>query len=49
MDGFDFSPLLRSTIGFDRLTRLMDAATQVDSGGQLARFNKRFQGIGLKK
>jgi len=32
MDGFDFSPLFRSTIGFDRLTRLMDAATQVDVG-----------------
>ena len=31
MDGFDFSPLFRSTIGFDRLTQLMDAATQVDS------------------
>jgi len=26
MDGFDFSPLFRSTIGFDRLARLMDAA-----------------------
>ena len=32
MDGFDFSPLFRSTIGFDRLTRLIDAASQVDSG-----------------
>jgi molecular chaperone IbpA len=31
MDGFDFSPLFRSTIGFDRLTRLVDAATRVDS------------------
>jgi molecular chaperone IbpA len=31
MDRFDFSPLLRSTIGFDRLTRLVDAATRVDS------------------
>jgi molecular chaperone IbpA len=30
MDRFDFSPLFRSTIGFDRLTRLMDAATRVD-------------------
>jgi len=26
MDRFDFSPLFRSTIGFDRLTRLVDAA-----------------------
>ena len=31
MDGFDFSPLFRSTIGFDRVTRLLDAATRVDS------------------
>src|ERR1700724_793262 len=31
MDRFDFSPLFRSTIGFDRLTRLGDAATRVDS------------------
>ena len=27
---FDFSPLFRSTIGFDRLTRLVDAASRVD-------------------
>ena len=32
MDGLDFSPLFRSTIGFDRLTQLIDAATQVDNG-----------------
>ena len=31
MDGFDFSPLFRSTIGFDRLFRLVDAASRVDS------------------
>jgi molecular chaperone IbpA len=31
MDRFDFSPLFRSTIGFDRLTRLADAATRVDN------------------
>src|SRR5207245_8104924 len=31
MDRFDFSPLFRSTIGFDRFTRLVDAATRVDS------------------
>ena len=31
MDGFDFSPLFRSTIGFDRVTRLLDAATRIDS------------------
>ena len=35
MDRFDFSPLFRSTIGFDRLTRLVDAATRVD-GAALA-------------
>jgi molecular chaperone IbpA len=32
MDGFDFAPLFRSTIGFDRLTQLIDAATHVDNG-----------------
>jgi molecular chaperone IbpA len=32
MDGFDFSPLFRSTIGFDRLMRLADTATRVDPG-----------------
>src|SRR5262250_3114332 len=31
MDRFDFSPLFRSTIGFDRLTRLVDAAARVDT------------------
>lgn len=31
MERFDFSPLFRSTIGFDRLTRLVDAATRVDN------------------
>jgi molecular chaperone IbpA len=31
MDRFDFSPLFRSTIGFDRMARLVDAATRVDS------------------
>ncbi|HEU0155688.1 MAG TPA: Hsp20 family protein [Stellaceae bacterium] len=30
MDRFDFSPLFRSTIGFDRLMRLVDTATRVD-------------------
>lgn len=32
MDPFDFSPLFRSTIGFDRFARLLDSATRVDSG-----------------
>jgi molecular chaperone IbpA len=31
MDRFDFSPLFRSTIGFDRLTRMVDAASRVDN------------------
>ena len=31
MDRFDFSPLFRSTIGFYRLTRLVDAASRVDT------------------
>src|SRR6201993_4384397 len=31
MDRFDFSPLFRSTIGFDRLTRLVDAAARMDN------------------
>jgi molecular chaperone IbpA len=30
MQTFDFSPLFRSTVGFDRLTRLLDSATRVD-------------------
>jgi molecular chaperone IbpA len=31
MNSFDFSPLFRSTIGFDRLTRLVDAAARMDN------------------
>ena len=34
MDHFDFSPLFRSTIGFDRLARLVDTANRVDSTAQ---------------
>ena len=30
MQTFDLSPLFRSTVGFDRLTRLLDSATRVD-------------------
>ena len=30
MDRFDFSPLFRSTIGFDRLARLVDSAARLD-------------------
>ena len=32
MQAFDFSPLFRSTVGFDRLTRLLDATTRLDEG-----------------
>ena len=31
MDRFDFSPLFRSTIGFDRLARLVDGAARFDT------------------
>lgn len=31
MNALDFSPLFRSTIGFDRLTRLAEAATRPDA------------------
>jgi molecular chaperone IbpA len=31
MDGFNLSPLFRSTIGFDRMLRLVDTATRVDN------------------
>ena len=31
MDRFDFSPLFRSTIGFDHLARLVDSATRFDT------------------
>ena len=30
MTTFDFAPLFRSTIGFDRMQRLLDAATRMD-------------------
>ncbi len=30
MTRYDFSPLFRSTVGFDRLARLVDAANRVD-------------------
>jgi molecular chaperone IbpA len=32
MTTFDFSPLFRSTIGYDRLARLVDSATRIDGG-----------------
>ena len=39
MDGFDRSPLFRSTIGFDRLMRLADNATRVDSASAYPPYN----------
>jgi molecular chaperone IbpA len=39
MDGFDFSPLFRSTIGFDHLMRLADSATRVESGTSYPPYN----------
>ena len=34
MERFDFTPLFRSTIRFDRLARLVDTASRVDSTAQ---------------
>jgi molecular chaperone IbpA len=39
MDGFDFSPLFRSTIGFDQLMRLADTATRLDGGNSYPPYN----------
>jgi molecular chaperone IbpA len=39
MDGFDLSPLFRSTIGFDRLMRLADTATRVDGANTYPPYN----------
>ncbi len=39
MDGFDFSPLFRSTIGFDHLMRLVDNATRFDNGTSYPPYN----------
>lgn len=33
MRTIDFSPLFRSTVGFDRMQRMLDAATRVDDAG----------------
>lgn len=33
MTTYDFAPLFRSTVGFDRLARLMDATSQASAGG----------------
>lgn len=39
MNTFDFSPLYRSTIGFDRLARMLDTAAQVDPGSTYPPYN----------
>ncbi|MGQ0664011.1 MAG: Hsp20 family protein [Pseudomonadota bacterium] len=39
MTSFDFSPLFRSTIGFDRLGRLIDQATLGDEGANYPPYN----------
>lgn len=39
MHTFDFSPLYRSTVGFDRLARLLDSTSQVDSGSTYPPYN----------
>ena len=44
MDNFDFSPLFRSTIGFDRLMRLADAATRVDGSNTYPPYNIEITG-----
>jgi molecular chaperone IbpA len=44
MDGFDFSPLFRSTIGFDRLMRLADSATRLDGSASYPPYNIEITG-----
>jgi molecular chaperone IbpA len=39
MTALDFSPLFRSTIGFDRLTRLVDAASRADGAATYPPYN----------
>lgn len=39
MRTYDFTPLFRSTVGFDRLARLMDAANQVDNAPSYPPYN----------
>jgi molecular chaperone IbpA len=39
MDRFDFSPLFRSTIGFDRLARLVDSANRFDTAPTYPPYN----------
>ena len=39
MDGYDFSPLFRSTIGFDHLMRLVDSTSRLDAGASYPPYN----------
>ena len=39
MRSFDFTPLFRSTVGFDRMTQLLDAVTREDSGNGYPPYN----------
>ncbi len=39
MDTFDFSPLFRSTIGFDRMSQLLDAAMRSDEANGYPPYN----------
>ncbi len=39
MPALDIAPLLRSTVGFDHLWRLLDQALQVDEGGSYPPYN----------
>lgn len=39
MPAFDIAPLMRSTIGFDHLWKLLDQALQVDEGGSYPPYN----------
>ena len=39
MDTFDFSPLFRSTIGFDRMSQLLDAAMRGDEANGYPPYN----------
>ncbi len=39
MNRLDFAPLYRSTVGFDRLLRLLDSASSMDSAGGYPPYN----------
>lgn len=44
MRAFDLSPLLRSTVGFDRFDRLLDAASRFDDGTGYPPYNIEVHG-----